>query len=82
MLRDPTEYSSKETRREKLRGAIKPGSGELCESFVANHREQWTHVVNLLVTTTTEMYRVLLDSMHNFCFNLFTRGYMYVFSNL
>ena len=79
-VKDPTEYSSK--RREKLRGAIKPGSGELCESFIANHREQRTHVVNLLVTTTTEMYRVLLDSMHNFCFNLFTRGYMYVFSNL
>lgn len=46
-------------RREKLRGAIKPGSGELCESFIANHREQRTHVVNLLVATTTEMYREL-----------------------
>lgn len=26
-------------RREKPRGAIKQESGELCESFVANHRE-------------------------------------------
>lgn len=57
MLRALPRYSSK--RREKLRGAIKPGSGELGESFIANHREQRTHVVNLLVTTTTEMYRVL-----------------------
>jgi hypothetical protein len=42
-------YSSNLTEKGKARGAIKPWSGELCESSIANHREQRTHVFHLLV---------------------------------